>query len=219
MKKCNHNLAKGLGVAVLLMGSSLALAETVSVPATVTVNNAIDFSFTGALDFGEVRATGDATIELCAGLTLAANPATPISAQVLPATCTGLGTAVMQAVGGTPARPVFTITGVAPFTNLDVTVPTTATGLNGLEGVVDLLAATGPDTPQFHLSAFTVYRTSGTPGVVALTAGVGTIQTTGAGDATFTVGATLGTHEGAVIGTTYQDLPYTGSFDVEVAYP
>ncbi len=219
MKQRNYNIAKGLSIAILLMGSNMALAETVSVPTTVTVNNAIDFSFTGSLNFGEIRATADATVNLCAGLTLAANPATPISAQVVPASCTGAGDAVMQAVGGTPARPVFTIAGVAPFTNLEVTVPTTPTGVNGADGVVDLIAATGPDTPPFFLEAFTVYRTSGTPAAFTLVAGVGAIQTTGTGGATFTVGATLGTHEGAVVGTTYQDLAYSGSFDVEVAYP
>jgi len=219
MKQRNFNLVKGLSVAMLLIGSNMALAETVSVPATVTVNNAIDFSFTGTLNFGEIRATADATANECAGLTLAANPATPIGAQVQPTSCTGLGAAVMQAVGGTPARPVFTIAGVAPFTNLEVTVPTTPTTVNGDGGVVDLIAATGPDTPQFFLEAFTVYRTSGTAAAVTLVAGVGTIQTTGTGGATFTVGATLGTHEGAVVGTTYQDLAYSGSFDVEVAYP
>lgn len=210
MKKCNHNLAKGLGVAVLLMGSSLALAETVNVPATVTVNNAIDFTFTGSLNFGEVRATADATDLTCVGLTLAANPATPIGSQVTPAACSaGAGTAVMQAVGGTPERPVFTIAGVAPFTTMNLTVPTTN---------IDLTAATGPGTPQFFLSAFTAYKTSATAGAITITAGAGTIAVDATGGATFTVGATLGTHLGAGVSTAYQDLAYAGAFDVVVTY-
>src|SRR5690606_20214548 len=121
-----------------------------------------------------------------------------------------VGLAVMQSVGGAPARPVFTIAGVAPFTTMNIQVP---------DDEIDLLAATGPGTPQFFLSAFTAYKTNGTPSAITLALGAGTIQTDGAGGATFTVGATLGTHlDDTITSTTYQDLAYDGSFDVEVTY-
>lgn len=226
MKHTNFKLATGLGIALLFAGSNLAMAETVSVPATVTVNNAINFTFTGTLDFGTVRATPDRTTTTpahtvaaasCAGLTLAANPATPIGAQVTPALCTAAGSnAVMQSVGGTPARPVLTIAAVAPFTTMNIQVPAAAT----LGAAIPLTASTGPGTPQMFLSAFTAYKTNGTPGAITLTAGAGTIQTDGTGTATFTVGATIGTDPAADVLTAfaYQDLAYSGSFDVSVTY-
>lgn len=206
MKKTNFALAKGLGVVLLCAGANIALAETVSVPASVTVNNAIDFTFTGTLDFGQVRAVADATDVTCTGLVMPANPASPLT-QDTPAACTaGDGDAALQAVGGTPTRPLFTVTGTAPFTNLTLTLPTTD---------VALTAATGPGTPQFFLSEFTAYKTSGTPAIIAT--GADNLQTGATGEATFAVGATLGTHLG-VASANYQDLAYTGSFDVLVNY-
>lgn len=210
MKQRNYNLAKGLSVAALLVGSNVALAENVTVPGTVTVNNAIDFTFTGSLDFGQVRAAANATSAICVGLQIPASAAA--AALVTPtgtvamynAACTTTAGASLQAVGGTPTRPIFTIAGVAPFTTLQLALPSAA---------VDLTAATGPDTPQFQLLDFTGFKTSGTPGAVTTT-----IATDASGGAVFNVGATLITHPGAVTTTTYQDLAYTGSFVVSVTY-
>ena len=214
MKVRDFKIAKSLSVAMLLMGSNLALAETRNVPATVTVNNAINFTFTGSLNFGQIRAKASLVAAECVGLVMSGNPAVafaPASAGTMyAAACTSAGTAVLQAVGGTPARPVFTIAGVAPFTGLTLTLPTTA---------VDLTAATGPGTAQFQLVDFTAYKTSGTPGNVATTAGALTVDA--AGGAVFNVGATLITHPGLLVGASsinYQDLAYAGNFDVTVAY-
>jgi hypothetical protein len=76
------HLTKAMGIAFIAYGSNVALAETVSVPASVTVNNAIDFSFTGTLNFGEVRANHDTSGNgsLCSGLTLTADTAASIRA-------------------------------------------------------------------------------------------------------------------------------------------
>jgi hypothetical protein len=207
MKKTNFALAKGLGVVLLCAGANIALAETVSVPASVTVNNAIDFTVTGTLDFGQVRAVADTEEDLCTGLVMPANPASPLT-QGTPADCTESVDAALQAVGGTPTRPLFTVTGTAPFTNLTLTLPLPTES-------VALTAATGPGTPQFFLSAFTAHKTSGTPGTI--TPGDNNLQTGATGEATFAVGATLGTHLGAA-SANYQDLAYTGSFDVMVEY-
>jgi hypothetical protein len=211
MKQRNQKLVTGLSAAMLLMGTQLALAEQVSVPATVTVNNAINFTFTGTLNFGQVRAAADSSASECVGLVMSANSAVAFAAAsggtMFAAACTGAGTAVLQAVGGTPARPVFTVAGVAPFTNLTLTLPTVA---------VDLTAATGPGTAQFQLVDFTAYKTSGTPGNVPTTAGG--LTTDSAGGAVFAVGATLITHPGAIATPTYQDLAYNGNFTVAVNY-
>jgi mannose/fructose-specific phosphotransferase system component IIA len=215
MKQRNKKLVTGLSAAMLLMGANVALAETRNVPATVTVNNAINFTFTGSLNFGQVRAKASPLVSECVGLVMSANPATAFAAAsagtMFTAACTGAGTganaAVVQAVGGTPARPVFTVAGVAPFTNLTLTLPTTA---------VNLTAATGPNTAQFQLVDFTAYKTSGTAGNVPTTAGG--LITDATGGAVFNVGATLITDPTAVTTATYQDLAYTGNFDVIVNY-
>lgn len=208
MKQRNQKLVTGLSAAMLLMGANVALAETVTVPATVTVNNAIDFTFTGTLDFGEVRANGDSTAAECSGIVLSPTSLV-LTAAPTSATCSSAGTSVIQAVGGTVARPVFTIAGVAPFTTLNLTVPNTA---------VDLTAATGPGTAQFQLINFTAQKTSAPAGAITLVAGAGTFQTDAVGGAVFTVGATLITDPGTPTIVTYQDLAYAGSFDVSVTY-
>lgn len=210
MKQRNYNLAKGLSVAALLVGSNVALAENVTVPATVTVNNAINFTFTGSLNFGQVRAAANTTAATCIGLQIPAGAAaaalgTPTgTVAAYNAACTTTTGASLQAVGGTPSRPVFTIAGVAPFTTLQLALPSTA---------VNLTAATGPGTAQFQLVDFTGFKTSGTPGAVTTT-----IATDAGGGATFNVGATLITDPSGPTTATYQDLAYTGSFVVSVTY-
>lgn len=210
MEKKFANFTKAAGVAVLAMGSSAVLAETVSVPASVTVNNAIDFTFTGTLNFGEVRAVADADLSDCAGLTLPANPASALATMSTATYCTASADAAMQSIGGTPERPVFTIAGVAPFTELTLTLPS---------GTTNLTAATAPpDSPSLELVDITAYKTSGTAGPIS----GGTITTDAAGGATFTVGGTLRTEQAAISGTppniTYENLEYSGTFDVTVAY-
>ncbi|HEY7885069.1 MAG TPA: DUF4402 domain-containing protein [Cellvibrionaceae bacterium] len=202
-----NKLSKGVGAALLLVGASAALAETVTVPATVSVNNAIDFTFTGTLDFGEIRATASPTVDECAVLALPANPASPLGASADPTQlcADGAGVAVIQSVGGTPARPVFTVAGVAPFSNLSLTLPAAP---------ITLSAALPPGSATFTVGEFTAYRTSGTPGVITTV-----IQANGTGDATFTVGAEIATHVAAIVDPLYEDgIPYTGSFDVTVEY-
>jgi hypothetical protein len=211
MKQRNQKLVTGLSAAMLCMCSSVVLAETVTVPATVTVNNAIDFTFTGTMDFGEVRATADTTAGECAGLVLQTNTLVlGAAAANATASCTAAGTAVIQGVGGTVARPVFTIAGVAPFTTLTLTVPNTDIPMLG--------AAVPPGTPRFFLRQFTAEKTSAPAGVLTLTSGVGPIVTDALGGAVFTVGANLITDNTAPTLAVYQDVAYAGSFTVTVAY-
>lgn len=217
MKQATLHLAKGLGIATLVMASSAAFAaETVTVPVSVSVNNAIDFTFTGTLDFGTVRATASSVALDCRILNLPANPASPIAAQgSYPKTgdfngvCTNVApTAALTAVGGTPARPVFTVQGLAPFTALTLTLPT---------AVVDLSAVLPGDYASFQVGDFTAYKTSAPVGNVPTTAGGLVADATGL--ATFTVGASLATDATVFTGSNYQDgVPYSGTFDVTVAY-
>lgn len=217
MKPTNVKLLKGLSAAALLAGANLAMAETVTIPATVTVNNAINFTSTGSLNFGTVRSIGDTTASECAGLTIpvsasATPPTAPVAASggTYATTCTGAGSAVVQAVGGTPARPILTIAGVAPFTTLNLTVPNAA---------VDLTAASvPPGSAKFQVLDFTAVKTSGTAALITLTAGAGTFQTDAGGGATLQIGGTLITDPGTPSTGTYQDLAYSGTFNVTVAY-
>lgn len=202
-----HAIAKGLGATLLLASASTAFAETVNVPATLTVDNTIDFTTTGTLDFGTVRATPDNSAAVnCVGLTMPANPALALNSTLGTAgaaACTATGTAVLQAVGGTPTRPEFSIAGVAAFTTLTLTLPTT----------VDLTTTAPAGSPIFRLVDFTAYRTSGTPAAVTTT-----VQVDGSGNATFNVGATLLTDPGMPTTSAYENAAYTGNFDVQVAF-
>jgi hypothetical protein len=202
--------------AVLLIGAAgLAQAETVTVPATATVDNTIDFTFTGSLDFGTIRATADnSAVTTCVGLTIPANPASATTATLGTAgaaACTsGAGTSVLQSVGGTIARPAFAVAGLAPFTGLKVTVPTTA---------VNMTLTPAPATGSiFQLLDFTVYQTTGTPASVTLTSGVGNIAANATGNIGFSVGASLITDPASTATLAYENSAYTASFDVLVAY-
>ena len=202
-----NKLTKAIGTAALLVGASSALAETVTVPASVSVNNAIDFTFTGTLDFGTIRATADVDNTDCAVLSLPANPASPIAAVASGGSslCVAAGDAVIQSVGGVPARPEFAIAGVAPFTNLTLTLPAAP---------ITLEANLPAGSANFTVGNFTAYRTSGTPGAITTT-----IQTASDGIASFTMGAEIATHVAAIVSPAYENgIPYEGTFDVTVAY-
>jgi len=220
MKERNFKLAKSLSVAMLLLGSNLALAETLSVPASVTVNNAIDFTFTGTLNFGTVRATASSVANDCRVLTLPANPVSPLAAVTtypiltsdFTAECTvATPTAALAAVGGTPARPIFTLQGLAPFSSMKLKLPTGT--------LVDLVGSLPPGSAKFHIGDFTAWKTTTPAAAITLTAGAGSIQTDSTGKATFTVGASLSTDSTVITGQNYQDaIAYTGNFDVIVTY-
>ena len=213
MKPMNVKLLSGIGAAALVAGANLALAESVTIPATVTVNNAINFTSTGTLDFGIVRANADGTDKECVGLVLSTTSlslTTAASGALFSAACTGAGSAVIQAVGGTVARPVLTVAGVAPFTTLTLKVPNTAQDLAA--------SSTPPGSAKFQIMDFTATKTSGTPASVTISAGSGTFQTDATGGATLTIGASLVTDPGTPTAVTYQDVAYAGTFDVEVNY-
>lgn len=206
MKK-RSQITQAAVLAVAGLSSLTAMAETATVSATVTVDNSIDFTATGTMNFGTLRAKADNTGTNCAYLTLVANPATTTLQSTAgantTANCGNTGGSTLQAVGGTIARPTFTIGGVAGFTTLAVTLPTE----------VELTAALAPGAASFYLRDFTAYKTSGTPGAVT-----STIQVDGTGAATFVLGATLAT-DGEASTSGYEDsIPYSGDIEVEVAY-
>lgn len=213
MKKRNQ-ITQAAVLAVATMSSVGALAETQTVTATVTVDNSIDFTVTGTMDFGTLRAVGYSGAGDCAFVTLAANPATTALTATAganaTAACANTANAAVQAIGGTLARPVFAIAGVPAFSTLDITVP----------GLVELTAPLAPGSASFFLDDFTAYKISGggTPGAITIAANAGVIQVNGSGAATFSVGATLYTDD-TFTGQNYENnIAYTGDIEVEVNY-
>jgi hypothetical protein len=213
-----NNITKIMGATILLVGSSAALAETLNIPATATVDNTIDFTVAGTLDFGILRAQPGATVNTCKALVVPANPADPtddvITGTETAALCSaGDATdAVIQSVGGTITRPVFTVAGLAAFTTLEVTVP-----LLG-DDVTLALNPAPTGASEFKLRDFTVYQSSGTATDVNLTSGVGDIVANATGDIEFSVGVTIIT-DVASASPAYENAAYEGDFDIIVDYP
>lgn len=208
-KRTNITQAAVLAVAGLSSLSAMA-QEIASVQASVTVDNSIDFTATGTMSFGTIRAVADNSAATnCSYLTLSANPAnaalltTPGSATN--SACTNAGTSAMLAIGGTLERPVFTLAGLPGFTTLQLALPTT----------VDLTAAVGPTAAKFTLRDFTAWKTSGVPGAVTTSIVTGAAGT----DTTFVLGASIATDGTTFAGANYQDnVPYTGTINVTVQY-
>ncbi|WP_124748932.1 hypothetical protein [Alteromonas facilis] len=213
MKQTNFKLSHLGALVALSVVTATANAETLTVPATVTVDNTINFALTGTFDVGTIRATADPTSDECVGIVIPANPATATSAYVpggVGQPCnTGAGDAEIQIVGGSITRPQFDITGLAAFTTLTVTVPTTATSMT--------LNPAPAGAPELQLINHSVYQSSGTAGNVTLTTGSGSIVADASGNITFLVGATIITDPGTPT-LAYENTGYAGSFDVTVAY-
>jgi hypothetical protein len=218
MKQRNQTMLKTLGVAMMLVGANAAMAqETVNVPASVTVDNAIDFQVTGTLNFGSVRAAAGAAAE-CAIIAMSSGASAPaitavtgVGADDLAACTTAAATAALQSIGGTLERPSFELSGIAPFAALNLTLPTGPIYLSG--------AGLPPQSSRFVLGNFNAWQTAG-----GLTGDITTslkVTVNGQGTAVFNVGAQLATDPVAIagIGVAYQnDVVYSGTFPVTVAY-
>jgi hypothetical protein len=212
-----NKLTKGLGFAALVALAGSVQAETVTVDASVQVDNAIDFTVAGAMNFGIVRATPNVADGECVGLRMPANPASPLAnvgfADLDPlCTANTADVAIIQAVGGTPERPILTIQGVPAFSNMKLEFETDP---------IAMVTTAPAGSPTFTLTDLTAYKTSGTPGNIAIDpiTGAGEVTVDAAGLATFTMGGTLLTHVGTLDpGANYLDSTYTGSFEVTVSY-
>lgn len=210
-----NKITKILGATFVLVGTTSVMAETISVPATVTIDNTIDFQSTGTLDFGILRATVDNTATNCVGIIVSANPLTANSSTLLgsaAAACPNTGTAVLQAIGGTITRPSFTVAGLAAFTQLNITLPNTTVAPVEMD-----LSPKPAGAPSLQLYDFSVYKSSATAGAVTLVNGVGTIDADSTGAIAFTVGATI-TTDAATSTLDYQNVAYAANFDVIVTY-
>jgi hypothetical protein len=217
MKLLNKMVVKALAGSALLSVAGSTLATDVTVQATTTVDNAIDLTVAGTLNFGTVRAVVGTTDGDCAGLTLPAEDGLPLTAASggdFGTDCTPAN-AVLIAVDNAVERPEFTVAGLAPFTAV------TLSAING--GSDATLAITGaPSTiPGFLLRDWTAYQSSGfSPAAIDLTT-TGNISADSAGEIVFTVGATLQTTTNPVtdgISSEYQEEAHEGEFTVQVVY-
>lgn len=212
MTSFKTTLKIGLAATLLAM-TSAATATTVSVPASATVDNAIDLTFTGALGFGTIRATASTTNTECTGLVLSADPSvTSLVAATtetqFAAACASAGGSAIASIDGAITRPEFTITGVPAFQQLNFAAPAVST-----------LELTGnPATASvFELVDFTAFQTNATP-AAAVTFGATALTADVNGEVTFTMGAVLATESTGAGLTAYQDASYSGTFDVTVIY-
>lgn len=176
---------------VLALGSA-AEAETITSTADVTVQNAIGFSETNTLSFGTIVAIGDGTV--------GGNPATiamgigAANASTVSPVGAAADDLIIELIVGDRAE--YAITGAAPNTGLNLTIPAGSITL-------DCGACSGAQ-PDFSLGTFIANDVAGV------------VTTDGVGDFTLFVGGTLSTDATAV--APYEDGLYDGDYDVTVAY-
>lgn len=223
MKKRNQ-VTQAAVIAVAAVSSMSALAqETLTVQSTVTIDNSIDFAVVGNLDFGTLRAQANSDAGDCRGLYLAPSPS--VTALAAPSATTSANYAAdcptgsqtsnstLQAIGGTLTRPVFTINGVANFSNMNITVPS---------GQVALAAPLAPGAAEFILSDFKAWKITGggtvNQDIPIDASGKGIIQANGSGTASFSLGATIRTDDNFT-GQNYENnIAYVGDISVTVSY-
>lgn len=177
-----RNSAIALSMAVFAFCASDAMAEDAGSSVDVTVQNAFTFTEDVALNFGTFVAISDATNT--ATLAIDATGATTVTNNA-PAL-------IIELVSGVQGQ--FTISGAAPTTGLNVTLPTSVTLTCG---------ACSGSQPDFVVNTF----------VDDSVAGV--VTTDGSGGATLDVGATLNTQADA---NPYEDGVYSGAYTVSVNY-
>ncbi|MBE1298830.1 MAG: hypothetical protein GJ680_02820 [Alteromonadaceae bacterium] len=186
----------GLAVASAVFSLNISAAETVTGNASVTVLNSFTLAETQALSFGTLVAIADDLGSNVATATIAASDGE--------VTYTSAGEASLTEVSAGQVG-IFTITGAAPNTEIDITTPSSAATLSD---------PSNSDTKDFTLNGFTTsVVTSGT---------AFTFDTDSTGTLVFNLGATLTTD--ATLGgssssaVAYGDATYTGTFTIAADY-
>lgn len=210
-------IIKTVAISALLTAVGTSVATEVTVNASATVNNAIDLTVAGALNFGTVRATVGSADGDCAGITLPAQPGQPLVAASggdFGTDCTPAD-AVLTAIDNAVERPEFTVAGLSPFTTV------TLAAINKDDDAALSVAGAPATVAGFLLRDWTAFQSSGfSPDAIDLTS-TDNITADNAGEIVFTVGATLQTATNPTtdgINVDYQDSAYEGEFTVEVTY-
>lgn len=221
MKKFNkEKLVSGIGLAMAGM-TALAPLQTmaISTQASVKVKNAITFAETAPLSFGTVRANFNTAIvqgNLAGDAALLVLP--PDDTATMTATNGNNNVSMNSLVRGSSAK--YTITGAAPFTDINILVTNSAAGAGGN---VDLTTANAAAPGFIIRGASWVGRdlTLNTNFDIGDANGLGKIGTDGTGAASFSLGATLATESTTVKTVNYDannEVEYTGQFSVTVSY-
>ena len=198
MMKNKLNRALGLSIIVAGMTAGVAnAADTVTANASVTVLSTINIVNTTPMSFGTIAAFGDGS---GGGDTATLTMPADGSATSVSYTTSSAEANVVEIVAGNVAQ--FDITGAAPNTVINVTLPGAASTLTDPAG--------GANT--FSLDNFTkAIITSGT---------AFTYDTDATGALSFAVGADLITTAAGLTaqGEAYGNSTYTGTYDVTVSY-
>ncbi|MCL1139974.1 hypothetical protein [Shewanella pneumatophori] len=203
-------VAKAVGLAFVMVASAPVMAaETENATASVTVKNAFEMVVAKPLNFGEITAVVDLTDTdgVSASITMSPNP----TEQATVVNGAGNAATIRSLVPGEPGE--VTVAGVAPYSELSVTLPTTPTNV--------VAASAPPGSPKFVLSTITAFITSG-DNDGTLYADGNKLTADGQGNASFNFGGTLTTDvyvaETNVIDRQYQDGEFTGTFPITVSY-
>ncbi|MGS0692608.1 hypothetical protein [Shewanella sp. 30m-9] len=206
-------VAKAVGLALVMVASAPVMAaETENATASVTVKNAFEMVVAKPLNFGEITAVVDLAVAdgVSASITMSPNPteqATVVNGAANAATIRSL-------VPGEPGE--VTVAGVAPYSELSVTLPEAADKTNVVA------ASAPPGSPKFVLSAITAFITSGDNDGTLYVHDTNKLTADGQGNASFNFGGTLTTDVNVagtnVVDRQYQDGEFTGTFPITVSY-
>ena len=204
MFKRNHINTAILAGALTLSTATVFAQQDVDVSATVSVQNAFNFSQASALSFGTIRVTQTVSdpLDVGASITIPADGSTPtVTAADNTTNPTSEGT-ISVITPGVPAQ--FTIDSAAPNTAMTISTiaSTTLTNVATTAGFVldftltdDVQVVGGPNDGQAYTSFNLVTDATGAVG--------------------FALGGTLTTE---VDEDQYEDVTYSGDYTVEVDY-
>lgn len=207
-----NKITKILGATFVLVSANASALETVNGTASATVSNAFTFVENNGIDFGTIRATQEtvASGTNVATLSLYADASTTVVTSE----------AAVIGILGTPAVASFSVSGVSPFTNLDVTFPAAVTTLTADSGAPNSSSFTIPanvdDDGTFDNGGWSI--ASGGSLVTVVTGAVATITSDVAGAVDFEVGAELTTVATNIGTDQYIDDTYSATYTITVDY-
>lgn len=199
-----------LAASISLFAFNATAVENVSFNGTVTVQNAFTLTNDTPLNFGTLRANADtagateATLELSPNSTAASTIAN------------GANATIAELVKGEPAT--FTVSGVSAFAFLTFDI-------DDAEGNITSVSPVPTGAAFFKVTAPSIRVLTGgnantTLDLTDLTIPAGQLQVDGAGEATFSLGATLTTSQNTADSTDsdYIDGDYSGTFALTLEY-
>lgn len=199
-----------LAASISLFAFNATAVENVSFNGTVTVQNAFTLTNDTPLNFGTLRANADTSAATEATLTLSPNST---AASVI---ANGTDATIAELVKGEPAT--FTVSGVSAFAFLTFNIDDAVGNITSVSPVPTGAAFFKVSDPSIRV--LTGGNANTTLDLTDLTIPAGQLQVDGAGEATFSLGATLTTSNNTDDTTTtdYIDGDYSGTFTLTLEY-